>query len=159
MNNELQHRGIWKRFFHTCSMAKLPWIMIASYFALEVIWANVAVRIPQVNGNFFAGDASVKSISMFIGLELFSLLFSQTDLFLNHVIRYKMNRNLRNALWGKILRLKPVYFDKTSSSTLISRITVDSDSMNEFLMDVIFAMVFQVYYLVLAIGEMNEISI
>lgn len=157
-SNTIQHRGIWKRFIHTCSIATLPWGLIALYFAGEIGWANLAVKIPQINANFFSGDADLKSITMFLIFELVSIVFGQFTLYFNHLIRYKMNRNLRNALWGKILTLKPIYFDKTSSSTLISRITVDSDSMNEFFMDIILQMGFQIYYLYLTVVEMNEIS-
>ena len=80
-------------------------------------------------------------------------------LYVNHILRYKMNRNLRNSLWGKILRLKPKYYDRVSSSSLISRITVDTDSINEFMLDIVLEFFVQTYYLLLTIYEMNKISV
>lgn len=159
MNNQLQHRGIWKRFFHMCRTTSLPLKMLICYFILNSAVSMITVKVPEINGNFFTGDASVRSVSMFIGVELFLTVLSQTELYFNHIIRYKMNRNLRNALWAKILKLKPGYFDKTSSSSLISRITVDADSMNEFIMDIVLEIFFQIYLLVLTIAEMSTISI
>mgnify|MGYP001160571166 CR=1 FL=1 len=155
----VKNKGIWKRFFHMCAVAQLPYLFILIYIGLSVAQSNISVKIPQIDGNFFGGNASVKSVSMFLGFEILSMVMTAFITFVNHVLRGKMNRNLRNALWGKILKLKPRYFDKVSSNTLISRITVDSDSMNEFIMDVILELGVQVYTLLLTIKAMSKISI
>lgn len=156
---QIQNKGIWKRFFHMCAVARLPYGLLIFYIILTALQGMILVRIPLVNANFFAGDVSVESVSMFIGMELISMVVCQFVLYVNHVVRAKMNRNLRNVLWGKILRLKPGYFERVSASTLISRITVDSDSMNEFVMDILLDLVSQIYMLILTIHEMSRISI
>lgn len=156
---KVNNRGVWKRFFHTCKVANLPYGFLAIYIVLTVVEGFILVRIPQVNSNFFAGDVSPASVGMFIGMELLSMVVTQSILFFNHVVRYRTNRNLRSALWGKILKLKPSYFDRVTASTLISRITVDSDSINEFVMDVVLEACSQIYYLILTITAMSAISI
>ena len=156
---QVNQRGVWRRFFHTCKAANLPYGFLLFYILLTVAEGFILVRIPQVNSNFFAGDVSVGSVSMFIGMELVSMVVTQSILFVNHVVRYRTNRNLRSALWGKILRLKPAYFDRVSASTLISRITVDSDSINEFVLDVVLEAAAQIYYLTITIAAMSAISI
>lgn len=140
-------------------MAGIPWLLLMVYLGLMLVQGFVAIKVPVVSGNFFAGDVSVQSIAMFIGIELLLTVMAQGMLYVNHILRYRMNRNMRNALWGKILRLKPKYYDQVSSSTLLSRITVDSDAMNTFVMDVIVSGVYEVYVIVLAIMEMSQISI
>lgn len=155
----VRNEGIWKRFWHLCKTAQLPYASILLYMALVTLEGFILVRIPQASANFFAGDVSVQSVLTFIGLELLSTAISQSILFLNHVVRYKTNRNLRNVLWGKILRLKPAYFDRVSSSTLISRITVDSDSINELVFDVVLNGISQIYYMTLTVAAMSSISI
>lgn len=155
----VNQKGVWKRFFHTCKVANLPYGFILFYIVLTIIQGILLVKIPQVNSNFFSGDVSVASVSMFIGMEILSMIITQGTLFVNHVVRYRTNRNLRSALWGKILKLKPAYFDRVSASTLISRITVDSDSINEFVLDVVLNAASQIYYLVLTIAVMSAISI
>lgn len=157
--SKVEHKGIWRRFFHTLKVARMPYLLLLLYIALNAVQSIVAVKVPQVNGNFFSGDASIESVSMFIGIELLLTAVSLVVLYVNHIIRYRMNRNLRNSLWGKILKLKPKYFDKVSPNTLISRITVDTESINAFLMDIVLSLVFSVYTLILAINEMNSISI
>ncbi len=156
---KVNQHGIWKRFFHACRSARLPYGYLALYVILTIMQGVILVEIPQVNGNFFSGDVSVKSVSMFIGFELLSMVITQGVLYVNHVVRYRINRNLRNVLWEKILRLKPAYFDKVSASTLISRITVDADSLNAFVLDVVLETATQIYYLVLTIVAMSAISI
>lgn len=156
----VRHRGIWKRFWHLCKTAQIPYASVLLYMVLTALQGIILVRLPAASANFFAGgDASVESVMTFIGLELLSVVISQSILYLNHVVRYKTNRNLRNVLWGKVLRLKPVYFDKVSSSTLISRITVDTDSMNELVFDVVLDGISQIYYMTLTIAAMSAISI
>lgn len=155
----VRNEGIWKRFWHLCKTARIPYASVLLYVALTALEGIILVRIPQASANFFSGDASVASVLTFIGLELLSSVISQGILFLNHVVRYKTNRNLRNALWGKILKLKPAYFDRVSSSTLISRITVDSDSINELVFDVVLGGISQIYYMVLTVMAMSAISI
>ena len=156
---KVKQKGVWKRFFHTLRVANLPFGIIAVYMALMLVEGKILVSIPQVNANFFSGDVSAKSVGMFIAMELVSMVVVQAMLFLNHVIRYRTNRNLRNVLWGKILHLKPSYYDRVPSSTLISRITVDTEAINEFVLDVVLELITSSYYLILTIREMSGISL
>ena len=156
---KIEYKGLWKRFFYTCKVANIPYLTLLLYIAINIAQTLLLVKMPQVNANFFTGDASVESIAMFFGVELTITAIVQIGLYVNHIFRYKTNRNLRNVLWGKILRLKPNYYDKVAPNTLLSRITVDTDSFNAFLMDVVLALAFQIYYLTLTIKEMSGISL
>lgn len=104
---KIDHKGIWKRFFYTCKVANIPYLTLLLYIAINIAQTLLLVKMPQVNANFFTGDASVESIAMFFGVELTITAIVQIGLYVNHIFRYKTNRNLRNVLWGKILRMKP----------------------------------------------------
>ena len=156
--NQIRNKGIWTRFAHTIKEANIPLGLLAFYIALTIIEGQILIRIPEVNGNFFAGDVSTSTVAMFIALELLNTVIVQGVLYVNHILRYKMNRNLRNTLWGKILRLKPSYYDKVSSSSLISRISVDADAINTFVLDVVLELFSQTYYTILIVREMNKTS-
>mgnify|MGYP002626202987 CR=1 FL=1 len=155
---KVRQKGVWKRFFHMLKTANLPYLWIIIYVALTVVEGRVLILIPQVTGNFFSGDASVSSVLKFIGFELLNTAISLVMLFLNHLIRFRTNRNLRNALWGKILRLRPSYFDRVSSNTLISRITLDTEAVNEVVFDIVLDLLTSIYYLTLTLREMSSIS-
>lgn len=156
---KVKNTGIWKRFFHTCKVAKIPLITLTIFIVLSIAQNTFLVMIPQVNANFFNGDASVTSVSMFIGAEILTTVIVQIVLYVDHLFRARTNRNLRNVLWKKILHLKPKYYDKVSANTLLSRITIDTESFNEFILDVLWGMVLSVYTLILTIKEMSSISI
>ena len=156
---KVKQKGIWKRFFHMLKLANLPYLWIVIYVVLTIVEGQIIIRIPQINGNFFAGDASVGSVLKFILFELLNTAVSLVMLFLNHIIRYRTNRNLRNTLWGKILRLQPSYFDRVSSNTLISRITIDTEAVNEIVFDIVLEFFSSIYYLYLTLREMSAISI
>lgn len=155
---KVRQKGVWKRFFHMLKLANLPYLWIVIYVLLTVVEGQILIRIPQVNGNFFAGDASVGSVLKFIGFELLNTAISLVMLFFNHIIRYRTNRNLRNTLWGKILRLKPSFFDRVSTNTLISRITIDTEAVNEIVFDIVLDLLTSIYYLTLTLREMSSIS-
>ena len=156
---KVKQKGVWKRFFHMLKLANLPYLWIVIYVALTIIEGRILILIPQVNGNFFAGDASVGSVLKFIGFELLNTAVSLVMLFFNHLIRYRTNRNLRNSLWGKILKLHPSYFDRVSSNTLISRITIDTEAVNEIVFDIVLDLLTSIYYLTLTLREMSAISL
>lgn len=155
----MKAKGIWARFLHTFAAADIPRLLLAFYIFLTIIEGQILIRIPEVNGNFFAGDVSVGSVTMFLVLELVNMVVCQFVLYINHILRYRMNRNLRNTLWRKILHLKPSYYSTVSPSSLISRITTDSDSINSFVMDVVIELGVQIYYMVLTVNEMSKVSI
>lgn len=155
---KIENRGIWKRFFHTCRAAKIPCFLLLIYIILNIGQSTFLVYLPVVNADFFTGGGDLRSIAMFLGVELASIFIGQIVLYVNHIFRAKTDRNLRNALWGKILHLKPSYYGRVSASTLLSRITEDADSLNAFIMDVILSLFFSVYTLSLTIKEMSTIS-
>ena len=155
---KVRQKGVWKRFFHMLKLANLPYLWIAAYLALTIVEGRILILIPKVNGNFFEGDASIGSVLKFIGLELLNTAVTLVMLFFNHLIRYRTNRNLRNSLWGKILKLHPSYFDRVSSNTLISRITLDTETVNEIVFDIVLELLTSIYYLTLTLREMSAIS-
>ncbi len=153
------HKNVWQRFFHTIKVAHIPYIMFIVFIVMDIAETTFLVYIPQVNADFFNGDASVSSVSMFLGCEIASMFVCQIVLYVNQVFRAKSNRNLRNVLWGKILRVKPRFYDKVSANTLLSRITIDTESLNAFLLDIVWQMILSIYTLVLTIREMSKISL
>ena len=149
----VRQKGVWKRFFHTCKVARLPYVWIAIYIALVFLQGVLLVKMPQVSSDFFQ-DPSVKNVLVFLGVELLTTVLVQGMLYVNHVIRFRTNRNLRNVLWGKILKLKPSYYNRVAASTLISRVTDDTDAINEFVFDIVIEFGSQIYYFIVTIYAM-----
>lgn len=153
------HKNVWQRFFHTVKVARIPYITFFIFIVISIAVNTFLVYIPQVNADFFNGDASVSSVTMFLGAELTVTISVQLVLYVNQIFRARSNRNLRNVLWGKILKVKPKFYDKVSANTLLSRITVDTESLNAFMLDIVWEVILSAYTLVLTIGEMSKISL
>lgn len=158
-SSRIVHKNVWKRFFHTVKVARVPYFTLLVYIVLSLGYGAFAVYIPEVNADFFNGDGSVKSVAMFFGCEMLITVIVQIILYVNHLFRARSNRNLRNVLWGKILKLKPSFYDRVSSNTLLSRITVDTESLNAFIIDIVWELIMSVYMLILSLNEMSKISL
>lgn len=156
---KIVHKNVWHRFFHTVKVANIPYITFIIFIIISIATNTFLIYIPQVNADFFNGDASAKSVTAFLGCEFASTFAVQIMLYSNQVFRAKSNRNLRNVLWGKILKVKPRFYDKVSANTLLSRITIDTESLNAFLLDIIWELIMSIYMLILTIREMSKISL
>lgn len=132
--NRVKNRGLWRKFFHLVRYARIPWIGILIYFIVNLSTVYVAVMLPQVDADIYSGDASVANIAFVIVVELASSLLSSIMTAAYGVIGGRIDRNFRNAIWHKILRLEPKFFDKVSPNTLLSRLTDDAESMKDFIL-------------------------
>lgn len=132
--SKVKNKGLWRKFFHLVRLAKIPYIGLAIYFLISLSTVYVAVRLPQVESDVFTGNASVENIAWVIGVELLMNLVAVVMIASMGIIGGRIDRNFRNAIWDKILRLEPKYFDSVSANSLLSRITDDAESMKDFIM-------------------------
>lgn len=132
--SKVKNKGLWRKFFHLVRLAKIPYIGLAVYFLISLSTVYVAVRMPQVESDVFTGNASVENIAWVIGVELLMNLVGVVMIASMGIIGGRIDRNFRNAIWGKVLRLEPKYFDSVSANSLLSRITDDAESLKDFIM-------------------------
>ena len=135
--SSVKNKGIWRKFIRLVRYAKIPWIGLIVYLLVNQFTVYVAVKLPQVESDVFTGNASVSNIAFLIIVELISSLLVCVLLAAYGVIGGRIDRNFRNAIWGKILRMEPKYFDKISANTLLSRMTDDAESMKDFILLII----------------------
>lgn len=143
-DGKVRNKGLWKRFFHLVWLAKIPWIAVILCQGISFGSIMIAVRIPKIQGDFFAGNASVQNVVTIIGCELAMTVLVSVMLFANGVIGGRIDRNFRNAIWKKILHLEPKYFEQVSSNTLLSRITADAEGMKTFILNILVAEIMSV---------------
>lgn len=135
--SSVKNKGLWRKFIYLVRYAKIPWIGLVIYLLVNQFTVYVAVKLPQVESDVFTGDASVSNIAFLIIVELISSLLVCVMLAAYGVIGGRIDANFRNAIWGKILRLEPKYFDKVSANSLLSRMTDDAESMKDFILLII----------------------
>ncbi len=134
---KVKNKGLWKKFFHLVRLAKIPYLGIVFYFLISLSTVYVAVKLPQVNSDVFTGNASVANIAFVIAVELATTLVAVVMLASYGWIGGRIDRNFRDAIWQKILRMEPKYFDTISPNTLLSRMTDDAESMKGFILLVV----------------------
>lgn len=132
--SKVNNKGLWRKFIHLVRLAKVPWIGVLLYLAISMGSVYVALMLPQVNADIYTGNATVKNIVWVICVELASSLLVCVLLAASGIIGGRIDRNFRNAIWNKILRLEPKYFDTVSANSLLSRMTDDAESMKNFIM-------------------------
>lgn len=93
----IRNEGIWRRFLRTLRYARIPVGALVLYVIMYNVQTLVAVKLPQVDANFFAGDASVESVSLFIGVELVSSAVGLIVLYINYYLRARINYNFSNV--------------------------------------------------------------
>ncbi len=133
----ISNKGIWRKFFHMAIMAEIPWGWIVAYMVVTAASIGLMVLTVQVTGLFNSGDTSVSNVIILLAIEMVSSCFSIFMMLARGVVGSRVDRNLRNVLWKKILHLEPQFFDKVPANALISRITDDAESFKSFLLDVL----------------------
>lgn len=131
--SKVKNKGLWRKFFHLVRLAKIPYVGLAIYFAISLSTVYVAAKLPQVEGDVFTGNASIENIAWVIAIELLTNLVGMVMIVSMGIIGGRIDRNFRNAIWQKILRLEPKYFDQVSANSLLSRMTDDAESMKDFI--------------------------
>lgn len=133
--SKVVNRGLWRKFIHLVRLAKVPWIGLIIYLAVSMSTVYIAVNMPQVEADIYSGNASVENIIWVIAVDVIQgILIGGGMLAAYGVIGGRIDRNFRDAIWDKILRLEPRYFDTVSPNTLLSRMTDDAESMKDFIL-------------------------
>ncbi len=155
----VHNRGIWKKFLHLIRLAKVPWFGIVIYLVVSVGSIYLAVMVPQVNGDFFAGDASVSVVLTVIGYEMLSTVLVYMMLLAYGVIGGRIDRNFRNAIWNKFLHMEPRYYEGVSPEMLLSRITNDAEVMKTVIISLIIPELTGIGTTVATVVAMSSINI
>lgn len=132
----ISNKGIWRKFFRMAKMAKIPWGWIVMYMVVTVVSLGLMILMVQVSGQFNSGDASISNVIIILAVEMISSVFTIFTMLARGVVGSRVDRNLRNVIWKKILHLEPKFFDEVPANALISRITDDAESFKSFLLDV-----------------------
>ena len=117
-----ERKGTWRRFVRLFFRCRLPWLFLAAYVALEVLFVNVGVDQTDAMAQLFAGDTSAASVARLIGLIVANLLLGNLVVFVGAVTSARIDRNMRGVLTEKLLRLPLSYFKDEPPREAIYRI-------------------------------------
>lgn len=149
------NKGIWKTFFNLCLKANLPIIGIVVFCIISMASSKLYLLVPSKTGELFAGNVSAQLVTMIIVYSILTNTLGQITGFVEQVVNAKIDRNFRNVLWKKTLQLPMSFFDKIPASSMISRITSDTESLRTFIMKVVVSEFIGLYTMYITLKQIS----
>ena len=110
------------------SLVLFPIVTVAQllqpYVLKQAIDGPIEQKLPEQLGVFAAA---------YLGLILGQALLQFFQSVIMQLVGQRVMRDIRNQLFGRVLTLAPSYFDRTPLGKVLTRLTGDVESLNEFL--------------------------
>ncbi|MEE0800622.1 MAG: ABC transporter ATP-binding protein [Gemmiger sp.] len=132
-----QTKGSMGRFFSMLWKARLPYVWIVGYLVANVLLTNVGVSATEYTAQLYAGNVDFWGVVIpFLVVSLVSLVIGSVSGILSGICMARIDRNLRRAVWQKIVRLPFGYYQQNAPKELISRVTTDISTISALIMQV-----------------------
>lgn len=136
-----ERKGTWLRFVKLFPKCRLPWVFLLLYLVLEIGIVNVGISETDYTAQLFAGDTSARVVATLVGVMILNLLFSNFSIFMGGVTSARINRNMRTALFNKIMRLPLTFFQGENPKEAIYRVAHNAIVLDSTLMLVIIPLI------------------
>lgn len=137
MQNKQLPKGSMGRFFSMLWKARLPYAWIVGYLVVSVLLTNVGVSATEYTAQLYAGNVDFLGVVLpFLVVSVISLVIGSVSGLLSGVCMARIDRNLRRAVWQKIVRLPFGYYQQNAPKELISRVTTDISTISALIMQV-----------------------
>ena len=138
-------KGMWKRFIMLFPKCRLPWIWMIIYIVLDLGVINIGLSETEYTAELFAGNTSPAFLAKLIGIIVLNLISTNLVVFARQILSAKTDRNMRNALLGKVMRLPMSYFKDENPREAIYRIVKNSTVISSSILFVIFPLITAAY--------------
>lgn len=137
MQNKQPPKGSMGRFFSMLWKARLPYVWIVGYVIVNILLTNVGISTTEYTAELYAGNVDFLGVVLpFLMVSLISLVIGSISGILSGVCMARIDRNLRRAVWQKIVRLPFRYYQENAPKELISRVTTDISTISALIMQV-----------------------
>ena len=127
-------KGMWKRTFKIFTKVKIPWFLYLLQIVLGVVSTKIALLLVPYTAE--VNTANIMGRGVIIGYIVYSLLTLVVALIEDIPSMYAsslVSKNVRNGLIRKILHLPMKDFESYKSSTLIARVTNETESVHDLI--------------------------
>ncbi|MBE6011678.1 MAG: ABC transporter ATP-binding protein [Lachnospiraceae bacterium] len=155
-SRENPNKGIWKSFFRMCLRAKLPIMTIIVYCIIRIFNSQIYLLVPSKTGELFAGNVSVQMVTIVIVSQILTSTLGQIGGFVEGIVDARIDRNFRNVIWKKTLNLPMSFFDKVPAAGMISRITLDTEKLRTFIVDIVLGELLRFYTVYITLKKISE---
>lgn len=129
--------GSIRRFFSLLARAGLPYLWLVSYIVFSILITNIGISVTEYSAELFAGNVGLLTIVLpYLFFTLLSLLTGTLSGLIRQLCMARIDRNLRRALWRRIVRLPLSFYESSEPKELLSRITTDVTAISGLIMRV-----------------------
>lgn len=120
-------------FLSLLQITKLPWALLVVTCLVSILQTVLNLLLPNISAQLLSGDFSdqaLKTMVWVLTLNAFVLTLRQ---FFMEISKSKVTLSFRKAIFQKVLHLETRYFDEHPSGSLISRVTLDTATLSDFI--------------------------
>lgn len=148
--------GSTKRFFLMLWKARLPYLWILGYIAASVLLTRLGISSTKYTAELYAGNVGFLTVVIpFILVTVLSVILNGLNGMLRDFCSTRINRNMRLAVWRKIVRLPVSYYESNQPGEMVSRITTDVAAVSTLVIQVFIAFVTTGYTSLAILGEIG----
>ncbi len=159
--------SVWRNFVHFIRQIRLPWILIAAAFALNIGRAVIGLVLPEkmaaITDYELAGGSDIVRIVVGICLTIFALaavnfVISLIATYITYIAQAKINRDFQVVASRKVFSLKAKDIEARDPKEFISRITTDTSFVSEFLIDLLVNEIPRLYFIISTILKVSRMG-
>lgn len=131
--------------------SRIPWIWVAVLFTFNLFYNKILLNIPVSTGKLLGGDLSSEALRE----ALMGYVYLAVLAIVQYLIRaftYSITaRKARFQLWGRMLRIREVFYDQVDSSEMLTAVTYDIASAIPSMVTLIVGVIPDIIYVVKAL--------
>jgi len=149
-------RGDWKSYFRLIPYIRMPWLLIAIGFIVDLGYSEVMSYVPVSTSALFSGDFTGTALASAITYNVLNYALMFSSMILLAWVSSVAVRRAKEVLWGRMLRLDMAYYDTHNPSDLMSILTNDAETAVSSLITQLISLLPSVYYLVRVCFTLNS---
>ena len=160
-------KPVWHDFIHLVRQVRLPWLLIAAAFALNLGRAVIALKIPEKIADITAvdpsGGSSAVAVAGLICLTLFLLALLEfvgglIATYVTYLAKAGIDRDFQKIALEKVFRLQTTDVEERDPKEFISRITTDTEFISEFLIDLMVNEIPRLYFIISTLIKASQLG-
>jgi len=161
-----QKTTVWKNFLHLIRQIRLPLILIAASFLLNIGRAVIALTVPERIAALIEmdiGDSAVVRVVIGACLTIFLLALTEfigglASTYITYIAKAQMNRDFQRVASRKVFSLTAAEVEARDPKEFISRITTDTGFVSDFLIDLLVMEIPRLYFLISTVIKVSQMG-
>lgn len=141
-------RGDWRSYFRLIPYIRMPWLLVAIGFVVNLGYSEVMAYVPVSTSALFSGEfiGSALASAVIYNVLNYALMFA--SIIIQAWVSSVAVRRAQEVLWGRMLRLDMAYYDSHNSSDMMSTLTTDTETAVNSLIAQLITLIPNIYYLI-----------